>query len=170
MTPLERQVLDALPITIYTVDLHGRITLMNKSWSRFAQSNGAPELCDDSAVIGASIWDAISDTGVRAQIQHAMAALSEGRSASLSWEFPCSSPTDERIFLMQLSALGDAQTVTGYVFSTVDITPSHRSREVLIDTSCSTRSTLMVRASAIPVSISTSRDRWLGVMSTVENT
>ena len=144
MTPLERQVLDALPITIYTVDLHGRITLMNKSWSRFAQSNGAPELCDDSAVIGASIWDAISDTGVRAQIQHAMAALSEGRSASLSWEFPCSSPTEERIFLMQLSALGDAQAVTGYVFSTVDITPSHRSREVLIDTGMALARTISV--------------------------
>jgi signal transduction histidine kinase len=28
----------------------------------------------------------------------------------------------------------DAHTVTGYVFSTVDITPSHRSREALIDT------------------------------------
>ena len=36
------------------------------------------------------------------------------------------------------------------------------------DTSCSTRSTLIVRANAIPVSISTSRERWLGVMSTVE--
>ncbi len=35
-------------------------------------------------------------------------------------------------------------------------------------TSCTTRSTLIVRASAIPVSMSTSRHRWLGVMSTVE--
>ena len=52
MPPLERQVLDALPITIYTVDLDGRITFMNRSWSRFAQSNGAPQLCDEGTVIG----------------------------------------------------------------------------------------------------------------------
>ena len=40
MPSLERQLLDALPMTIYTVDLDGRITFMNRSWARFAQSNG----------------------------------------------------------------------------------------------------------------------------------
>ena len=144
MQPLERRVLDALPITIYTVDLDGRITFLNRSWSRFAQSNGAPQLCDERAVLGASIWDAISDPAVRTQVEQAMTTLSEGRSTSLSWEFPCSSPTEERIFLMQLSALGDAHAVTGYVFSTVDITPSHRSREVLIDTGMALARTISV--------------------------
>jgi signal transduction histidine kinase len=131
---LERQLLDALPITIYTVDLDGRITFMNRSWMRFAQSNGAPQLCDEGAVIGASLWDSIRDPAVREQVEQAMAALREGRATSLSWEFPCSSPTEERIFLMQVSALADGPSITGYAFSTVDITPSHRSREVLIDT------------------------------------
>jgi signal transduction histidine kinase len=130
---LERQLLDALPITIYTVDLDGRITFTNRSWSRFANSNGAPQLCDDNAVIGASIWDAITDAGAREQVEQAMATLRTGRATSLSWEFPCGSPTEDRIFLMQVSALGDAQTVVGYAFSTVDITPSQRSREALID-------------------------------------
>ncbi len=134
MSPLERQVLDALPITIYTVDLDGRLTFLNRSWARFAQFNGAPQLCDESAVLGASIWDAISDPQAREQIEQAMTTLSEGRASSISWEFPCSSPTEERIFLMQVSAITDAHTVSGYAFSTVDITPSHRSREVLIET------------------------------------
>jgi signal transduction histidine kinase len=35
---------------------------------------------------------------------------------------------------MQVSALRDGHDVTGFVFSTVDITPSHRSRQALIDT------------------------------------
>ena len=144
MEPLERRVLDALPITIYSVDLDGRVTFLNKSWSRFAQSNGAPQLCDEGTVIGASIWDAIADPAVRTQVEHAMKTLAEGRSTSLSWEFPCSSPTEERIFLMQLSALGDAHAVTGFVFSTVDITPSHRSREVLIDTGMALARTISV--------------------------
>ena len=144
MQPLERRVLDALPITVYSVDLEGRITMMNKSWARFAQSNGAPQLCDDQAVLGASIWDAIVDPLVRTQVEHAMTTLAEGRATSLSWEFPCSSPTEERIFLMQLSALADEHVVTGYVFSTVDITPSHRSREVLIDTGMALARTVSV--------------------------
>lgn len=132
--PVERQVLDALPITVYAVDLEGRLTFMNRSWGQFAEANGAPQLGDSSAVIGTSIWAAFADTGVRTELEQAMAALREGRATSLSWEFPCSSPTEERIFLMQLSAVVVRHAVTGFVFSTVDITPSHRAREVLIDT------------------------------------
>ncbi len=73
-----------------------------------------------------------------------MATLREGRATSLSWEFPCSSPTEERIFLMQVSALVMGQAVTGYTFSTVDITPSHRAREVLIDTGMALARTISV--------------------------
>ena len=52
-------------MTIYTVDLDGRITFLNRSWARFAQANGAPQLCDERAVLGSSIWDAITDAAVR---------------------------------------------------------------------------------------------------------
>lgn len=141
---LERRVLDALPATIYTVDLEGCITFLNRAWSRFAQSNGAPQLCDERAVLGACIWDAIVDPVVRAQLEGAMATLRSGRASTLSWEFPCSSPAEERIFLMQVSALQDGGAVAGYVFSTVDITPSHRSREVLIDTGMALARTISV--------------------------
>ena len=130
----ERQILDALPITVYAVDLDGRVTCVNRAWSRFAGANGAPELSDESAVIGSSIWDAMSDVAPRAQIESAMAQLRAGHALTLTWEFPCNSPEEERIFLMQISPLVDGHAVTGFVFSTVDITPSHRSREVLIDT------------------------------------
>src|SRR5512146_204508 len=129
----ERQILDALPITVYAVDLDGRITFTNRSWARFARSNGAPQLAETADVTGRSIWDAMSDGASRAQIEDAMAVLRSGRAQSLTWEFPCSSPEEERIFLMQISAIHDGHQVTGYAFSTVDITPSHRAREVLID-------------------------------------
>ena len=144
MTSFERQVLDALPMTIYTVDLDGRITLMNRSWARFAQSNGAPQLGDEDTVIGTSIWEAIADIATREQIEQAMAALREGRASSIAWEFPCSSPVEERIFLMQVSALGEGHAVTGFAFSTVDITPSHRWREVLIETGIALARTISV--------------------------
>jgi signal transduction histidine kinase len=141
---LERQLLDALPITIYSVDLDGRITFTNRTWSRFASSNGAPQLCDEHAVIGTSIWEAITEPQAREQVEQAMATLRTGHATSLTWEFPCSSPTEDRVFLMQVSALGDAQTVVGYAFSTVDITPSHRSREVLIDVGMALARTISV--------------------------
>src|SRR5215210_3259089 len=144
MPLLERQVLDALPITIYTVDLEGRITFMNRSWARFAQSNGAPQLSEDDTVLGTSIWDAISDLATREQIEAAMETLREGRASSIAWEFPCSSPVEERIFLMQVSAVGEGRAVVGFAFSTVDITPSHRWREVLIDTGMALARTISV--------------------------
>jgi signal transduction histidine kinase len=124
--PLERQVLDALPITIYTVDLDGRITFTNRSSTRLAQSDGAPQLCDERAVVGASIWDAIIDSAVRPQLEQAMATLREGRATSVSLEFPCSSPTERRICVIQVSALADAEAVSGYAISSLDITPSRR--------------------------------------------
>jgi signal transduction histidine kinase len=131
---LARRVLDALPLTIYSVDLDGRITAANSSWSRFASENGADELSVEQAVLGSSIFDAIADEPSRAQIRRAMAALQDPDVSTVRWEFPCSSPTEERIFLMHISALRGPEGVDGYVFSTVDISASHRSREALIDT------------------------------------
>ena len=164
----ERQVLDALPVTVYTVDVDGRITSANRSWSRFASANGAPQLADEAALLGRSIFDAISDQASRDQIERAMALLRTGRAPIVSWEFPCNSPDAERVFLMQVTPLRGAgraawdaeestegsdlaelpaprsarerapahaaPPVSGFVFSTVDITPSHKSREALIDT------------------------------------
>jgi signal transduction histidine kinase len=136
MPPFERHVLDALPMTIYTVDPDGCITSANQSWSRFARDNGAPELAEERSVVGRSIWSQLADQLSRDQIERAMDRLHAGGVDSVSWEFPCNSPTEERVFLMQVSALREATggTITGFVFSTVDITPSHRSREALIDT------------------------------------
>jgi signal transduction histidine kinase len=144
MPPLERQVLDALPITVYAVDLDGRITFMSRPWARVAQSNGTPQLGDGEAVIGDSIWDAFADVVTRDQIEQAMATLREGRASSVSWEFRCDLPVEERMFLMQVSAIGEGRAVTGFTFSTVDITSSHRWREALIDTGMALAPTMSV--------------------------
>ena len=133
MDVFERRVLDALPLTVYTVDLEGRITSANRSWSQFASANGAPALAEERSLVGSSLWNALGDPGAREQVERAMDLLRTGRSQTVTWEFPCSSPTEERVFLMQISPLHDGHTVGGYVFSTVNITPSHRAREALID-------------------------------------
>lgn len=130
---LERRVLDALPNTVYSVDLDGRITSINQAWGDFARANGAPQIAAIDAVIGRRIWDATVDPAARDQIVRAVDLLRAGRAPRVSWEFPCSSPDEERILLMQVSPIKDGQSLIGFVFSTVDITPSHRSREALID-------------------------------------
>ena len=144
MPPLERQVLDALPFTVYTADLEGRITYMNRSSARAAQSNGAPQPGDEEAVIGVPVWDAIAGAAPRDQIEQAMATVREGRAPSVAWEFPRSSPAEERMYLMQVSAIGEGRAVTGFTFSTVDITPSHRWREALIDAGMALAPTMSV--------------------------
>lgn len=131
--PLERRVLDALPNTVYAVDLDGRITAVNEAWGGFARANGAPQIAAEDAVVGKRIWDSVSDPAAREQIARAMELLRAGRAPVVSWEFPCSSPDAERILLMQVSPIRDGTSLSGFVFSTVDITPSHRSREALID-------------------------------------
>ena len=134
MPPLERQVLDALPFTVYTADLEGRITYMNRSWARAAQGNGASQSGDDEGEIGVPVWDALAGAATREQLEQAMATVREGRAPSVAWECSAGAPAEERMFLMQVSAIGEGRAVTGFTFSLVDITTSHRWREALIDT------------------------------------
>jgi signal transduction histidine kinase len=144
MPPLERQVLDALPFSVYTADLEGRITYVNRSSARAAQGNAAPQPGDEDAAIGVPVWEAITDAATRDQIEQAMATVREGRAPSVAWEFPRSSPAEERVYLMQVSAIGEGRAVTGFTFSTVDITTSHRWREALIDTGLALARTMSV--------------------------
>ncbi|MDQ8159442.1 MAG: ATP-binding protein [Gemmatimonadota bacterium] len=132
--PFARRLLDALPLTVWAVDLEGRITAANSAWSRFATDNGAPGIAREAAVLGRSVFEHVADDASREQIERAMTLLRERRVPVVRWEFPCNSPSEERVFLMQVTAIDDGTTISGFVFSTVDITPSHRSREALINT------------------------------------
>lgn len=133
--PFERRVLDALPLTIWTTDPDGRITSTHGSWNRFALENGAAELTRPANVIGQLVFDAFADRGSREQADRAMQLIRSGRSERVSWEFPCDAPWESRVFLMQVTAIRapDDHVVRGFVFATVDITPNHASREVLLD-------------------------------------
>ena len=149
-----RAVLDALPLSVWTVDLAGRVTSVNRAWARFAAANGVPALADPHRVRGTPVWDAIGNPAARDQLERAMSLLASGQAPVVRWEFPCA-PDDERVFLIQLAPLhtvdagsgadgpGDGNgALTGFVFASVDITPSHQSREALIDTGLALSRTL----------------------------
>lgn len=132
--PFARRVLDALPMTIWSVDLEGNITATNRAWSQFATDNGAPHIASEPSMVGCSIFESVADESSREQIARAMQLLRARRVPVVRWEFPCDSPDEPRTFLMQITALSEDSEVTGFVFCTVDITSSHRSREALINT------------------------------------
>jgi two-component system sensor histidine kinase AtoS len=111
-------VLDALPITVYAVDLDGRITFVNRPEAR----------ADEGSILGAAIWDVVGDPTLRVPMEQAMATLRQGGAAT-SWELPLRSPTEERVLLVQVGPLLEGQTVSGYTVATVDLTASHRARE-----------------------------------------
>src|SRR4051812_16315285 len=114
---LERRVLDALPITVYAVDLEGRIT--------FNGTGAAPAA--EHAALGRAIWDVVGGTAMRLQLEQAMASLRQSGAAT-SWELPVQSPTGEQTHLVQMAPLLEGQTVTGYTVTAVDLTASHRAR------------------------------------------
>jgi PAS domain S-box-containing protein len=130
MTVSERQVLDALPIALYTVDLEGRITTANRAWSRLVRGDGA---ADESASRGTAIWEALSDLATRERVEHAMTLLRTGRAAVVTWEFAPPGAGEDRAFLMQVTPLLDEQSVEGFVFAAVDVTRSQHARESLAD-------------------------------------
>src|SRR5919199_1469864 len=138
MVASERRALDALPSTVFTLDLDGKITGVNRAWSkRRGSGSGGAESGDasrsGSAACERRLYEAISGGAAGEQIERAMAALRTGRSEVMSWEFSCGSPPEERVLLVQLAPVRESRTVVGYVCSATDITPSHRSREALID-------------------------------------
>lgn len=127
MSVFERRVLDAIPNTIYTTDLAGNLTSVNRAGSRVAEPNGADE------VRGRTIWSAIGDPAAREQIEHGTELLRTGRATEVTWELPCNTSDADRILLMQMAPLHEDHAVTGFVFSVTDITPSHRARAALLD-------------------------------------
>jgi signal transduction histidine kinase len=114
---LERQLLDALPFSIYTVDLDGRVTSVHNARARVG---------DDLADVAGF---------PRTQVDHAMQQLRTGRATVVSWEHR-SKDDVERVSLAQMTPLHDeAHAVTGFVVSVTDITTLTTSRDTVVDAS-----------------------------------
>ena len=114
---LERQLLDALPFSIYTVDLDGRLTSVHN-----ARASTGDDLADVAGF-------------PRAQIDHAMHQLRTGRASVVSWEHRPKHDT-ERVLLAQMTSLHDeSHAVTGFVVSVTDVTTLTTSRDAIVEAS-----------------------------------
>jgi len=127
--PRERQLLDALPVSIYALDLEGHLSSVHQAATRFNDDGTSPfTIGHDSR--GAAIWDAMPDAMSRSQVEHAMRLLRAGRASIVRWEMRTAH--DHRVALAQMTPLHDeTHAVTGFVVSTNDITALDRARDAI---------------------------------------
>lgn len=131
----ERQLLDALPISIYALDLDGHLTTSHPAASRFADEAGLPPVPVTVESRGAPIWSAMPDVFARDQIEHGMRVLRAGRAPVVRWELD-RDETEHRVSFAQMTPLHDeTHAVTGFLISTVDITSLDRARTYALDAS-----------------------------------
>jgi len=131
----ESELLDALPVTVYTTDRDGRLTSVHRPASRFGEDSPSAALPrSDDELRGQRIWDVLGDGTPRARVEQTMALLRAGRVPVGRWEIVRGPADDARVWLAQMTPLHDtSHAVTGFVVSVVDITASHRVREATLD-------------------------------------
>ena len=116
-------IIDALAEHVAVLDSTGVITLVNAAWRRFSLDNGATGPQEPG--VGMNYLDVCrSSEGPSApnvsQAYQGLLDVLEGRASHFSHEYPCHSPTEDRWFVMHVSALGGEQP--GAVVSHVNIT------------------------------------------------
>ena len=140
----ERHLLDALPVSIYALDLGGNLMSVHQAAPRFSDDGGPLTGAVGDGSLGAAIWDAMRGVMSRDQIEYGMQLLRTGRAPVVRWELQ-RSPDDHRASLAQMTPLHDeAHAVTGYVVSTIDITSLDRDREADVGSAVSLARTVDV--------------------------
>jgi diguanylate cyclase (GGDEF)-like protein len=126
-------ILNALPAHIALLDAQGRIVSVNQAWRQFADANS---LQAPAYGVGLSYLDicdnARGDTAAEAQqVTAGIRAVLAGAVRSVSLEYPCHSPTEQRWFLMAVTPLAD-QSPHGAVVMHLDITERKLAEHMVI--------------------------------------
>jgi two-component system CheB/CheR fusion protein len=118
-----QHIIDSLSEHIAVLNSAGVITLVNSAWRQFAADNGDISLAHSGP--GVNYLEVCKDlreppdpTALSAQ--RGVREVLEGRRPHFSLEYPCHSPSQERWFVMHVSAVGGEQP--GAVVSHVNIT------------------------------------------------
>ncbi|MGD7034806.1 chemotaxis protein CheB [Methylotuvimicrobium buryatense] len=116
-------ILDSLPEHIAVLNSKGVITMVNKAWRDFAQSNGDRELAHTGPGINyldvCKIKHVLDDT-VAHQVLIGISQILSGEQAHFSIKYPCHSPTERRWFLMHATPV--RHPLGGIIVSHVNIT------------------------------------------------
>ncbi len=140
-------ILNALPAHIALLDAQGLIISVNEAWSQFAGANALQgpgygvglnylEICDHAKGDDAALAHQVA-AGIRSVLASAAKVF--------SFEYPCHSPTEQRWFLMTVTALTD-EAVHGAVVMHLNITE----RKLLELTQAKNRAQLRTLVQTIP--------------------
>jgi two-component system CheB/CheR fusion protein len=118
-----QNIIDALAEHIAVLNTDGVITLVNKAWIRFAADNGNSEL--QNSGVGTNYMEVFKTThepqdGSAIAAQRGVSDVLAGHTPHFSLQYPCNSPTEERWFVMHVSAIDGEQA--GAVVSHFNIT------------------------------------------------
>ena len=118
-----RSLIDALPEHIAMLDTNGTIVAANKSWRDFSKQNHGPA----DAFIGTNYLKNTEKSAAHGDPEAKLAArhikkLLDSKTESFEMEYPCSSPTRERWFLMQGGRVRNNGDLVGIVISHFNIT------------------------------------------------
>ena len=126
-----QSVIDAVPAHVAVLDLHGTIRQVNQGWQQFAARNGqgAPAPLagglSDGLSVGANYLGVLAraNSGDSLDVLRGLQQVLAGQRDSYRVTYPCHSPTEQRWFVMQATALPGEQP--GAVVCHFDISPWH---------------------------------------------
>jgi len=128
----DRSILDALPAHIAVLDSRGVILSVNKAWRRFATESGMS--CVDQGVGSNYLRICDGVTGSEAvdvrHISDGIRAVLHGTQEAFSGEYPCHSPSEERWFLLNVTAVAAGHDQGALVMHT-DITPRKQAEQAM---------------------------------------
>jgi diguanylate cyclase (GGDEF)-like protein/PAS domain S-box-containing protein len=130
----QASILDALPACIALLNPLGLITSVNQTWRQFARANAMQdsgygvgvdylETCDRARGKGTSHAHKAA-CGIRSVLS--------GGISTFSMEYPCHSATEQRWFLLKVTALGDDRS-NGAVIMHIDVTAEKQANTNLQD-------------------------------------
>jgi PAS domain S-box-containing protein len=125
-------ILDALPANIALLDSAGIVTSVNEGWRRFADANGPQSPAYGIGLDYVAICErAASEDSPGAQpAAEAVRGCLAGGAPSAAIEYPCHSPTEQRWFVMTVTAVSHAFP-RGAVVMHLDVTGRRRVEEML---------------------------------------
>jgi len=118
-----QHIIDSLSEHIAVLNSAGTITLVNSAWREFAVNNGDVAMAHSGPGVNylevcKDLYEPPDPSALSAQ--RGVREVLEGRRPNFSLEYPCHSPTEERWFVMHVSAVSGEQP--GAVVSHVNIT------------------------------------------------
>jgi formate hydrogenlyase transcriptional activator len=130
--PALRALIDALPMSVVTIDSEGDISLANKEWLRYGSHRDLKDLTSISP--GANYLDvcrraARSGDEISAKALEGLEALLEGRQSHFALEYPCHFETERHWFLMRAAPVGEGDLRAVIVH--LDITERKLAEEAL---------------------------------------